>query len=324
MNENQLPKGSANLDVFSKTLMRLAEDDRNILVVTSDSRGSGKLTPFGLKYPDQIVEIGIAEQNLVGVSAGLAASGKKVFTVSPACFLTARALEQIKNDVAYSDQPVKIIGISAGVSYGSLGATHHSLHDFAALQAIHNIDIVAPADNFETREAIKAAAEHERPLYVRFGKKPMPDLHKEGVSFEIGKAIQITPKMDRYDVAFIANGETVAQAYLASIGLAEMGITSCVLSVHSIRPFDQEAVGHAVSRSKVVITVEEHSVHGGLGCRTATFMLEAGLCRPMKIMGIADANTINGSQKEIFDHYGISREGLIDSAQKLLNQGKEA
>jgi transketolase len=131
MSENQLSIGSANLDIFSKTLMELAEHDRDVLVVTSDSRGSGRVTPFGERFPEQIVEIGIAEQNLVGISAGLASSGKKVFVVSPACFLTARALEQIKNDVAYSDQPVKVIGISAGVSYGSLGTTHHSLHDFA-------------------------------------------------------------------------------------------------------------------------------------------------------------------------------------------------
>ncbi|MFO7586036.1 MAG: hypothetical protein R6W69_15015, partial [Anaerolineales bacterium] len=177
--ETQQP-GKANLDVFSQTLMELATQDRDILIVTSDSRGSGKLTPFAEKFPEQLVEIGIAEQNLVGVSAGLASAGKKVFAVSPACFLSARALEQIKNDVAYSDNPVKVIGISAGVSYGSLGSTHHSLHDFAALQAINNIDIVAPADNFETREAIRAAVHHPRPIYIRFGKKPMPDLHIAG------------------------------------------------------------------------------------------------------------------------------------------------
>ena len=321
MNKNQLPMGSANLEVFAKTLMGLAENDRSILVVTSDSRGSGNLTPFGLKYPNQIVEIGIAEQNLVGVSAGLAASGKKVFAVSPACFLTARAFEQIKNDVAYSDQPVKIIGISAGVSYGSLGSTHHSLHDYASLQAINNIDIVAPADNFEAREAIKAAVTHDRPIYIRFGKKPLPQLHKEGTQFEIGKAIQLTPKMVKYDVAFIANGETVAQAYMASIGLSELGITSCVLSVHSIRPFDHEAVGRVVAQSKVVVTVEEHSIHGGLGCHTAAFMMEAELFRPMKIVGIPDVQTITGSQYEIFEHYGLSSEGLMEAAQKLLKRG---
>ena len=152
---DKLKMGKANLEIFSETLQSLAENDKNIYVVTSDSRGSGKLVAFGQKFPDQIVEIGIAEQNLVGVAAGLASMGKKTFAVSPACFLTARSLEQIKNDVCYSDNPVKLIGISAGVSYGALGSTHHSLHDFAVLRAINNITIVAPADNFETEEAIK-------------------------------------------------------------------------------------------------------------------------------------------------------------------------
>ena len=164
-----------NLDVFAQTLIELAAQDRNLIVLTSDSRGSGRLAPFAEKYPDQLVEIGIAEQNLVGVSAGLSASGKNVFVVSPASFLTARGLEQIKNDVAYSDHPVKVVGISAGVSYGALGSTHHAIHDLAVLQAINNIDIVVPADNFETRQAVLAAYRHPRPIYLRFGKKAMPD-----------------------------------------------------------------------------------------------------------------------------------------------------
>src|SRR5215467_9349227 len=147
-------KAKANLDVFSNTLQELAQHDRNIVVVTSDSRGSGKLGPFGQKFPVQHIEVGIAEQNLVGVAAGLASTGKKVFAVSPACFLTARSLEQIKNDIAYSDMPVKVVGISAGVSYGALGTTHHSLHDLAAMRAINNIDIVVPADNFDTKKTI--------------------------------------------------------------------------------------------------------------------------------------------------------------------------
>ena len=164
-------KAKANLDVFSTTLQELAAHDRDIVVVTSDSRGSGKLAPFGQKYPGQHIEVGIAEQNLVGVAAGLASAGKKVFAVSPACFLTARALEQIKNDVAYSDNPVKVIGISAGVSYGALGSTHHSLHDFAVLRAINNIIVVAPADNFETKQAIELASEINRPDLFAFWKK---------------------------------------------------------------------------------------------------------------------------------------------------------
>lgn len=318
MNGTELSIGGTNLDTFSKTLIDLAKKDKNILVVTSDSRGSGRLTSFGEKFPNQIVEIGIAEQNLVGVSAGLASYGKKVFAVSPASFLTARALEQIKNDVAYSNHPVKIVGISAGVSYGSLGSTHHSLHDFAALQAINNIDIVAPADNFETIEVIKAAVHHPRPIYIRFGKKPLPNLHGPGTKFKIGKAIQLTPKRDQYDIAFIASGETVAPAYIASRVLAKKELVSCVISLHSIRPFDEESVSHAVRNSKVVITVEEHSVNGGLGSRVASFMMQAGIFRPMKIIGIPDEYTITGSQSELFKHYGISPEGLSQTAQNLL------
>src|SRR5437762_12920519 len=174
-----LKMGRANLEEFADTLLGLAQENRNILTVTSDSRGAGKHGPFGAKLADQIVELGIAEQNLVGISAGLASAGKIVFAVSPACFLTARALEQIKNDVAYSNNPVKLIGISAGVSYGALGSTHHSLHDLAALRAINNLDIVVPADNVEAREAIVAASKRAKPIYIRFGKAPLYDLPSE-------------------------------------------------------------------------------------------------------------------------------------------------
>src|SRR6476646_7142384 len=181
------------MEIFSETIQQLAANDRDILVVTSDSRGSAKLGPFGQKFPAQHIEVVIAEQNLVGVAAGLASTGKKVFAVSPACFLSARALEQIKNDVAYSDNPVKLIGISAGVSYGALGSTHHSLHDFAVLRAINNITVVAPADNYETAEAIKLAAQSDKPIYLRFGKKNMPDLpfvHEKNFQFGKGRIIR--------------------------------------------------------------------------------------------------------------------------------------
>ena len=322
MDSNKFPMGLANLDAFASTLIELAENDRDILVATSDSRGSGRVTPFAEKYPDQLIEVGIAEQNLVGVSAGLASMGKKVFVVSPACFLTARALEQIKNDVAYSDHPVKVIGISAGVSYGALGTTHHSLHDFAVLQAINNIDIVAPADNFETEQAIRAAIVHPRPIYIRFGKRPMPNLHAPGTKFEIGKAIRLTPERERYDICLFAIGETVAPAYFASQILAEQGITSCVLSLHSLRPFDVDAVRRTASSSQVVVTVEEHSVNGGLGSRVASFLMQERLFRPLRIIGIPDEHTVTGSQLEIFKHYGISPEGICQTAVQVLEQGE--
>lgn len=321
MGNSNLIYGKTNLDIFASALMELAAVDRDVLVVTSDSRGSGRVTPFADKYPEQIVEIGIAEQNLVGVSAGLASVGKKVFAVSPACFLTARSLEQIKNDVAYSDHPVKLIGISAGVSYGSLGTTHHSLHDFAVLQAIHNIDIVAPADNFETTEVIRAAVHHPRPIYIRFGKKVMPGVHAPNGHFEIGKAIPLTPERENYAIALIAIGEAVPPAFLASQELEQKGLSCCVLSLHSLRPFDEEAVKQAAERSRVVITVEEHSVNGGLGSRVAAFLMQAGIFRPLRIVGIPDEHLITGSQAEIFNHYGISTDGISQTALDLLGKG---
>ena len=315
--ETNKVNGKANLDVFSSTLQQMAETDRNIIVVTSDSRGSGKLVPFGLRFPKQIVEIGIAEQNLVGVSAGLASCGKKVFAVSPACFLTARAFEQIKNDVAYSDNPVKLIGISAGVSYGALGSTHHSLHDFAALRAIHNLIIVAPADNFETEQAITQAAALDHPIYIRFGKKNMPDLPCAGAkNFSFGKG-RVIRNGNR--VALIATGETVYPALEAADKLeAEHGITATVLSFHTIKPLDFELLASIAEKHEAILTVEEHSVSGGLGEACASFLLQNGYYNPFYIMGIPDEYTITGSQNDIFNHYGLSKSGIAEAALKLL------
>lgn len=307
--------GRPNLEEFSATLMELAETNRNIIVTTSDSRGSGKLVPFGEKYPEQLVEVGIAEQNLVGISAGLASAGKKVFAVSPACFLTARALEQIKNDVAYSNQPVVLVGISAGVSYGALGSTHHSLHDVAVLRAMSNITIIVPADNYETREAVIAASRHVSPVYLKFGKKPMPVIPRINNEFTIGKASLIC---EGNDVAFIASGETVASAREAAQLLSEHNIHARVISMHTIKPLDTEAVCIAAEKCKAIITVEEHSVCGGLGEACASVLMQEKLFVPFKIMGIPDEETVTGSQTEIFNHYGLSTNGLCKTAIKLL------
>jgi transketolase len=309
--------GRANLEEFAATLLELGRDDPDLLVVTSDSRGSGKLGPFAQALPDQLVEIGIAEQNLVGIAAGLAAAGKRVFAVSPACFLTARGLEQIKNDVAYSDHPVKLIGISAGVSYGALGSTHHSLHDYAVLRAINNITVVAPADNFETREAILAATTYARPIYLRFGKKAMPDLHTPGTAFEIGKAITLASGSD---ITFIATGETVAPALEARHKLNEQGIACGLISMHTIKPLDVDAVIGAARESKALITVEEHSVYGGLGEACAAVLMQNRINLPFKIVAIPDEYTVTGSQSEIFAHYGITADGLTATALELLHE----
>ncbi len=307
----------ANLDIFSETLQSLAAADRNIVAVTSDSRGSGKLVPFGQKFPAQMVEVGIAEQNLVGVAAGLASCGKKVFAVSPACFLTARALEQIKNDVAYSNNPVSLIGISAGVSYGALGSTHHSLHDYAALRAINNITIVAPADNFETAQAIALAAQTNEPVYLRFGKKPMPPLKENNEDvFAFGKGRVIC---EGDDVAIIATGEAVYPALQAAEKLAAQNIQATVVSMHTIKPLDTALLSALAKKCKAMVTVEEHSVNGGLGEACASYLLQNGYAKPFKVIGIPDEYTVTGSQTEIMNHYGISGNGIANTVINLMN-----
>lgn len=310
-----LTMGKANLEVYADTVLALAKADRNVIAVTSDSRGSGKLGPFGQALPEQIVEVGIAEQNLVGISAGLASCGKTVFATSPACFLTARSLEQIKNDIAYSDIPVNLVGISAGVSYGALGTTHHSLHDLAALRAINNVQIVVPADNFEARQAVKAAAASDKPVYLRFGKAPLYDLPRKDDVFSIGAARVLR---EGTDVAFLATGETVIHALLAAEKLAEAKISAMVVSVHTVRPLDVDAVLASARSCRAVVTVEEHLVHGGLGEAVASTLLQAGACPRFRIVGIPDEYTATGSQADIFRHYGISMEALTQTARAML------
>lgn len=307
--------GKANLEVFAETLLNEAKKNQNIIVATSDSRGSGKLVPFGQELPHQIVEVGIAEQNLVGISAGLSASGKKVFAVSPASFLTTRSLEQIKADIAYSDQPVCLVGISAGISYGQLGSTHHSIHDFAALRCINNMTIVAPADNFETSEVIKQAVHYNHPLYIRFGKKPMMTIHSDKTVFQIGKAIVVD---EGEDVTLVATGETVQRAFLASQILKEKNINCTVISMHTIKPFDSKTFLTIAKKSKVILSIEEHSEFGGLGEQCASLIAQQSINTKFKIIGIPDEYMVNGSQSDVLDHYDMSPEKISSIALSLL------
>lgn len=312
-----LKLGRANLDEFAATLEEMAKANPNIVAVTSDSRGSGKLAPFGKALPKQLIEVGIAEQNLVGITAGLAASGKKAFGVSPSCFLTARSLEQIKNDVCYSDVPAVLVGISSGTSYGALGTTHHSLHDLAVLRAINNLTILVPADNFESREATRFAAQATKPVFVRFGKAAMFNLHQPESKFEAGKA---TTLHEGNDVGFIATGETVIHALLAAGQLAKRGLNCRVISLHTIKPLDTDAILKAGRDCRAIVTVEEHMVHGGLGEACAAVLMQAGINAAFKIVGIPDEETVPGAQADIFRHYGISMEGLCEAALRLLKR----
>jgi transketolase len=307
--------GRPNLEVFAETLLIEAKQNPNIMVATSDSRGSGKLVLYGKELPNQIIEVGIAEQNLVGVSAGLSAAGKKVFAVSPASFLTARSLEQIKADIAYSDHPVCLIGISAGISYGQLGSTHHSIHDYAVLRCINNISIVAPADNFETSEAIKQAVNFNSPLYLRFGKKPMLDISNENKDFKIGKAKFVTKGED---ILLIASGETVQRAYLAAQLLSEKNIHATVISMHTIKPFDAKTFLTESKKSKVIISIEEHSIYGGLGEQCASLLAQHNINAKFQILGIPDEYMINGTQSDVLDYYNMSPEKISNTVISLL------
>jgi len=306
----------ANLEIFSETLLDLAKKNKDILVVTSDSRGSGKLVPFGNELPNQLIEVGIAEQNLVGISAGLTSGGKITFGVSPSSFLTARSLEQIKNDIAYSNHPTKLIGISSGISYGQLGSTHHSIHDLAVLRTINNITIVVPADNFETRESIKQAVNYDKPIFIRFGKKPMMKIHKKNQEFKIGKAITVKKGND---ITMVAIGETVQRAVLASQLLEKENIQTTIISMHTLKPFDENTFLESIKNSKALITLEEHSINGGLGEKCASIIAQQGLQIPFKILGIPDEYIVNGSQSDVLDHYDMEPQKISRIVKKMLN-----
>ena len=306
----------ANLEIFAEILLSLAKKDKDIVVVTSDSRGSAKLTNFGKELPDQIIEVGIAEQNLVAICAGLSAVGKKVFGVSPSSFLTARALEQIKNDIAYSNHPVTLVGISSGVSYGQLGSTHHSIHDIAVLRAINNLNVVIPCDNFETQEVIKSAVNYSEPLFIRFGKKPMLKIHNQNQSFKIGKGIKVK---DGKDVVFIATGETVQRAYQAIEILEKDNFKCTLVSMHTIKPFDEDLFLKSIKNTKGIITVEEHSVSGGLGEKCASVLAQKKIIANFKIIGFPDEYMVNGSQSDVLDFYNMSPKTLAEIAKDLIS-----
>ena len=307
----------ANRQVICDTLMELAKDDKDIYVLTSDSRGSASMTNFANEYPKQFVEVGIAEQNLVGIAAGLATTGKKCFAASPACFLTMRSIEQVKVDVAYSNTNVKLIGISGGVSYGALGMSHHSLQDIAVMRAIPNIDIFLPADRFETEKLVRELVKYDKPAYIRIGRNPVDDVYEStDFDFEIGKA---NVMREGKDITIIATGETVKPAIEASDELKELGIKCRVLNMHTIKPLDEEAIIKAAKETGNIITVEEHSIYGGLGAAVSEVVVQNAPV-PMKIVGIKDEAAITGTSKEIFNYYGLSKENLVKLAKELIGK----
>ena len=298
-------------DAFSRTVEALAEADPRIVTVVNDSVGSSKLGGFKAKYPDRLVNVGIAEQNMIGVGAGLANGGKIPFVSGASCFLTGRALEQIKADVAYSMTNVKLCGISSGIAYGELGPTHHSIEDMAWLRPLNTLTVIVPSDPWETAEAVKWAASFDGPVFIRISRAPVPALERADPEFRIGKAERLR---DGTDVTIIANGIMVHRALEAAEALAKAGISAAVLNMSTITPLDEEAIIEAAAGP--IVTVEEHSIKGGLGSAVAEVVSTRRPCH-MRILGFPGFMP-TGSVEFLLERYGLTADGIADAARDLL------
>ena len=308
---NTIPNRQAICD----TLLARAAQDKDIVVLCSDSRGSASLSRFADTFPDQFVEVGIAEQDLVSIAAGLARCGKKAFAASPACFLSTRSYEQAKVDCAYSNTNVTLIGISGGVSYGALGMSHHSAQDIAAMSALPNMRVYLPSDRFQTAKLVEALLQDEKPAYLRVGRNAVEDVYTEDACpFAMDKATWLR---EGEDVAIIACGEMVRPALDAAEALAAEGITATVLDMYCVKPLDKEAVLRAAQKAKAVLTVEEHAPYGGLGSMVAQVVAE-NCPRKVKNLTLPDAPVITGTSKEVFAYYGLDAADIAAAARELV------
>ena len=308
---NKIP----NRAVMCEVLKEAAAKDRDVVVLCSDSRGSASLSSFADTYPEQFVEVGIAEQNLVSIAAGLASCGKKPYAASPASFITTRSYEQCKVDCAYSNTNVKLIGISGGVSYGALGMSHHSAQDIAAMSAIPGMRVYLPSDRHQTRKLFEALLQDDQTAYVRLGRNPVEDVYEEGnVPFEMDK---VTTVCEGTDVLLVACGEMVKPIQEAARLLNEQGVSAGALDMYCIKPLDKEGLLKAAKGKKLVVAVEEHAPFGGLGSMVAQVISEND---PKKVICLAlpDAPVITGTSKEVFAFYGLTGEGIAETVKKAL------
>lgn len=301
-------------DAFVRTLEELAASDDRIVAVTNDSLGSSKLANFRRRFPERLINVGIAEQNMIGVAAGLANGGKIPFVCGASCFLTGRALEQIKVDLAYSRANVKICGMSSGLAYGPLGPTHHSIEDIAWTRAIADLGVIVPADPLETEQAVRAIADYAGPVYLRLSRMPVPAVHSPEYKFEIGRAPVLR---EGTDLTLFANGTMVGTALAAAEALSKEGIQTRVVNMSTVRPLDVAAIESAARETGAIITIEEHSVFGGLGGAVAEVVVSS--CPvPVRILGVPGVFAPTGSAAWLLDYFGLSVAGIREAALALL------
>jgi transketolase len=300
-------------DAFADTLVELANADPNVVAVVNDSLGSTKVTKLDEVLPGQVVNVGIAEQDMVGIGAGLANGGKIPFVAAATPFLTGRALEQIKVDAAYSGANVKLVGVSSGVAYGELGPTHHSIEDLAWTRAIDRLVVVVPADPVETAQAIRMAYEYNGPIFIRTSRIGVPIVHPDGYRFEIGKAVRLR---DGDDVTVIANGVLVTRALAAADALAAEGIAARVINMSTVSPIDREAIIESATETTGIVTVEEAIVRGGLGGAVAEVVVSERPV-PMRILGFPGFCP-TGSSDFLLDRYGMSPKGIAEAAREVM------
>lgn len=305
-------------DAFVAVLERLGAENSKVVAVCNDSVGSSKLGGFKAKWPERLVNVGIAEQNMVGVGAGLANGGLLPFVCGASCFLTGRSLEQVKADIAYSNANVKLVGISSGMAYGELGPTHHSIEDFAWTRVLPNLPVIAPCDSIETAAAVEWAAAYQGPVFLRLSRVGVPDLLPAGHKFELGKANLLR---DGDAVTLIANGTLTHRMMKAADILASQGIEARVLNMATVRPIDVEAVVKAATETGAILTAEEHSVYGGLGSAIAEVVV-AEAPAPMKILGVPGIFAPTGSAEFLLDEFGMAPAAVAEAAVTLIARKK--
>ena len=308
-----------NRTAFADELLELARADERIIAVCNDSVGSSNLNAFKSEFPDRLINVGIAEQALVGVGAGLASAGYIPFVCAASPFLTGRALEQIKADVAYSQHPVILCGMSPGMAYGELGPTHHSVEDLSWLRALPGLDIVVPADRHQTRLAVRQAVENPRPTFIRVGRFKVADVSAPESTLERGKFQTVR---DGSDVTLIATGTMVSRALDAADGLARSGLSVRVLNAAYVAPLDVDAIVAAAGQTRAIVTAEEANVAGGLGAAVAGVVsqLPAGSRPPLRILGLTEFAP-TGSTKYLLEHFGLTADTMEAAARDALSDG---